>query len=268
MSAVQPDTSLALRVQSGAVLILVTLTALWFGAPTFNAYAAILAGLMLYEGATVAKLDAAVQRLLWSGAAPLLVVIGLLLEDRTMMQLVCLTTFFLAFVLYKRSSLWAAGIFAVPMVALLSAVYVYEVLGAAGMLTGLVIIWAADTAAYLTGRRYGKRPLWPSVSPKKTWEGLYGGLVAAILASAAARYFQVDDFSLNDWGAAIGLGLGIAALATLSDLAESAFKRRFNVKDSSNFIPGHGGFLDRLDSTLLPLPLAAVGLMVLEAWYQ
>lgn len=268
MSGGAAGDTLALRAQSGAVLILVTLTALWLGAPMFNAYAALLAAVMLYEGATVARLDARTRRLLWGGAVPLLLVIGVLLEDPLTLQLVTFTTFFLAFMLYKRSGLWAALVFAVPLTALLSAVYVYAALGAAGLLTGLVIIWATDTAAYLAGRRFGKRPLWPSVSPKKTWEGLYGGLVAAVLASALARYFQVNDFSVNDWGAAIGLGLGIAVLATLSDLAESAFKRHFNVKDSSNFIPGHGGFLDRLDSTLLPLPLAALGVLVLQLWYQ
>ena len=89
-------------------------------------------------------------------------------------------------------------------------------------------------------------------------------MAAAVLVSALVRYPQVNDFSSNDALAAIGIGLGLAVLATLGDIAESAYKRQCGVKDSSSLIPGHGGFLDRLDSTLLPLPLIALGILFLR----
>ncbi|MFN5609077.1 MAG: phosphatidate cytidylyltransferase [Holosporales bacterium] len=153
---------------------------------------------------------------------------------------------------------------AIPLLAYGAAVFLYSAVGPWAVLSGLAIIWATDVGAFFVGRHLGKTPLAPVLSPKKTYEGLAGGMAAAVLVSALVRYPQVNDFSSNDALAAIGIGLGLAVLATLGDIAESAYKRQCGVKDSSSLIPGHGGFLDRLDSTLLPLPLIALGILFLR----
>lgn len=114
-------------------------------------------------------------------------------------------------------------------------------------LTILIMTWASDTGAYVIGRAVGGPKLAPLISPKKTWSGAIGGLVAAGLVASIGCYFMAMPLSIN----LIGLFLIIAAIGQLGDLLESAVKRYFKIKDSSRIIPGHGGFLDRLDSLLL-----------------
>jgi phosphatidate cytidylyltransferase len=116
----------------------------------------------------------------------------------------------------------------------------------------LLVTFAVDTAAYATGRAIGRRKLAPSISPGKTWEGVAGGLLAGAAAGAALAALlptlaSGDGFSLTPAPAA-ALGVLLAITATAGDLAESWLKRRAGVKDAGGLIPGHGGFLDRLDS--------------------
>ena len=111
------------------------------------------------------------------------------------------------------------------------------------------IVWVADTAAYFTGRALGGPKLWPAVSPKKTWSGFVGGVTAGalagtlVLAEAGRRGLAAPPLPLAILGSALG-----AALGQGGDLAESALKRAFGVKDSGSLIPGHGGVMDRLDA--------------------
>jgi len=109
-----------------------------------------------------------------------------------------------------------------------------------------IVTWSTDIGAYFAGRRFGKRKLAPTISPNKTVEGLYGGIAAATLLGGA-------------WTLSTGLGIGLLALAPVlaiaaqaGDLFESGMKRRAGVKDSGAWLPGHGGFLDRLDG-LVPV---------------
>ena len=115
----------------------------------------------------------------------------------------------------------------------------------------LLVTWAADTGAYYAGTLYGRRRLAPRISPKKTVEGLAGGLAGATMVACAARWTFVPDFSMVDT-------LVLAVLLTLAglwgDLVESAIKRSAGVKDSGGLLPGHGGMLDRLDSLLFTAP--------------
>lgn len=117
--------------------------------------------------------------------------------------------------------------------------------------SALVLVWAADIGAYLVGSRFGRHKLSPSLSPGKSWEGLAGGVLLALLAGAAFSTWLLRD------GVEFGLLIGLIAglLAVLGDLGESAIKRWANTKDSGNFMPGHGGLLDRIDSLLFALPL-------------
>jgi phosphatidate cytidylyltransferase len=116
----------------------------------------------------------------------------------------------------------------------------------------LSVTWASDTGAYYVGTLYGRHRLAPTISPKKTVEGLVGGLIGAIIAAYAARWWFLPELS----------GLDCLVLATLltvtglwGDLTESAMKRSVGVKDSGGILPGHGGMLDRLDSLLFTAPV-------------
>lgn len=115
----------------------------------------------------------------------------------------------------------------------------------------VLVTWAGDTGAYIAGKSLGRHALAPIVSPKKTYEGLAGGIVLACLAAVVARAWFLPRFSLVDC-LALGLLLTIAGL--IGDLAESAMKRHAGFKDSGALIPGHGGMLDRLDSLLFTGP--------------
>jgi phosphatidate cytidylyltransferase len=121
----------------------------------------------------------------------------------------------------------------------------------------LATVWATDIFAFFVGRRIGGRKLAPAISPGKTWSGLGGGVLAAMLASSAfAAWSSADGLTLAAWGALIAL------VAQAGDLAESAMKRRFGLKDSGHLIPGHGGILDRVDGLLAGvLFLAAMRLL-------
>jgi len=110
----------------------------------------------------------------------------------------------------------------------------------------LIIIWSNDTFAYLVGKNFGKRKLFEKVSPKKTIEVFIGGLIFGVI-SALAIAFTTSSLSILHW---IVLSIIISIFGTIGDLVASKFKREANIKDSSNLIPGHGGFLDRLDSLI------------------
>lgn len=123
----------------------------------------------------------------------------------------------------------------------------------------LAVVWAGDSAAYYTGRRWGRRKLAPVVSPKKTWEGFWGQVAGGALAGAGAA--ALAPGAPGGRGALLGALFGAAAGALLSgaavvgDLVESTFKRSLDVKDSGGLLPGHGGLLDRLDSLLYAAPV-------------
>jgi len=112
-------------------------------------------------------------------------------------------------------------------------------------------VWSADSMAYYIGKTFGKHKLYPSVSPKKTWEGVMGSFLGGILASLLMMYLLVDI----SWLKAIMAGTLVAASSILGDLIESMFKRDAGVKDSSGLIPAHGGILDKIDGMLICCPV-------------
>ena len=111
----------------------------------------------------------------------------------------------------------------------------------------LVFIWANDTGAYLIGMSLGKHKLFERISPKKSWEGFFGGLVFAVAFAFFFSYLY-PQIAIYHW---IALSIGVVVFATWGDLIESLIKRSVEVKDSGRSLPGHGGFLDRFDSLLL-----------------
>lgn len=112
-------------------------------------------------------------------------------------------------------------------------------------------VWIADSAAYFIGKAFGRRPLSPRLSPKKTWEGYWGGVLFGTLGGAGLALLCQWLGGLEvPWWKGAALGLVLAVLTTLGDLGESMIKRQAGVKDSSHLIPGHGGFFDRFDTWL------------------
>ncbi len=127
-----------------------------------------------------------------------------------------------------------------------SAMWVYLPRGVWWLLMVLLGVWGFDAAAFFTGRAFGRRKLAPRISPGKTWEGVLGGFVLSI---AASLVLTVEPLGVP-WYLAIVLGILVGIAAVLGDLAESLIKRQTHVKDSGQFMPGHGGLLDRVDSLL------------------
>ncbi len=116
-----------------------------------------------------------------------------------------------------------------------------------------IFLWLSDTGAYCFGSLFGKNRLFPSISPKKSWEGFFGGLFVAVGCSQLLAM----DASLNRWEW-LGLSLVVVIFGTWGDLVESLLKRQLSIKDSGNILPGHGGMLDRFDSSLLAIPAAVI----------
>jgi phosphatidate cytidylyltransferase len=129
-------------------------------------------------------------------------------------------------------------------------------------LSVFVFLWVNDTGAYCVGSLLGRHKLFPRISPGKSWEGSIGGAVFVLVAAWAISYF-LDDVMLNlyEW---LGLGLVVVIFGTWGDLVESLFKRTLGVKDSGSILPGHGGMLDRFDSSLLAIPAAVIYLYTLS----
>ena len=139
-------------------------------------------------------------------------------------------------------------------------------------LSVFIFLWVNDTGAYCTGSLLGRHKLFPRISPAKSWEGSIGGAIFVLAAAYAIGYYDnmlVMDgdnsgrglLSIPAW---LGLGLVVVIFGTWGDLVESLFKRTLGIKDSGNILPGHGGMLDRFDSSLLAIPAAVVYLYTLS----
>jgi len=122
-----------------------------------------------------------------------------------------------------------------------------------------VLTWTFDTFAYLFGVRFGKTKIMPSVSPKKSWEGFVGGFIFTIISA----YLTVSYFPSIELNHAIVISLFLPFTATLGDFIESHYKRQAGVKDSGDFIPGHGGMLDRMDAFMITIPVLYIYLHII-----
>lgn len=130
-----------------------------------------------------------------------------------------------------------------------------------------VFLWINDAGAYICGSLLGRNKLFPRISPGKSWEGSIGGALL-VMAAAVAIWHFTEQYGVNELGLSAvewaGLGLVIVIFGTWGDLIESLFKRTIGIKDSGNILPGHGGMLDRFDSTLMAVPAAVVYLYTLQ----
>lgn len=268
--------NLTIRTLSGIVLAVVMLGAIVWSPWSYGVlFAALLTAGMLEFYALAAERGAAPQRFLGLTAGLLLfgldfvfVADGIRIGDTqpllcTLALLLLLFPVMFVCELYRRSENPAAnigttiaGVFYVALPFAL--ICHFPTFSASGWdprvtIAYVLIVWANDVFAYLVGMTFGRHKLFERLSPKKSWEGFFGGLLGAAAAGLGAAYWL--DASCGAW---VGLALVTAVTAVAGDLAESMFKRSAGVKDSGSLIPGHGGVLDRFDAMLLSAPFVFV----------
>lgn len=125
-----------------------------------------------------------------------------------------------------------------------------------------ILVWVNDTFAYLVGCNFGRHRLWERISPKKSWEGFWGGLVMTAATAALCGLLWRGYFGGYTIAFMTVIGITVSVAGTIGDLVESLLKRTVGVKDSGNLIPGHGGILDRIDSILLVIPTVLVAIFL------
>ena len=250
------------RLVSGVALAASAFALVWFlPSQALLGVALVVAGLAFLEYAKLARAVDAPLPFLPSLAATLAACAAVTLPW------VHVPSLFGVFVVALAVSLMTSGLHGAPLVhgaaaGMLAPIYIglplgalvgiHQLAGREGVLTLIATVAASDTFQYYTGRTFGKRPLAPTISPKKTIEGAIGGFVLAPLALVAIAHWWLPRLNpVGVWVA--GLGLVVAGIA--GDLFESSFKRAAGIKDSGALIPGHGGVLDRIDALLFCAPL-------------
>jgi phosphatidate cytidylyltransferase len=255
---------LAARVLTAAVLIAGLLAALFLlPAAWLAGLVAVIVGLAAHEWAKLCRLPhvasiayaafagVCIAALAWTGVAKAAIVVG------AAFWIAVAPIWLWRGVRPSHASLLVAGGLAV----LVPAGAAMTLLSPLQVLLSLALTWVADTAAYFTGRRFGRHKLAPSISPGKTWEGAGGGLAGcfayAIICAVSVPQLRTG-LSGGAWAAYAAAIFVLCAASIIGDLFESAVKRQASVKDSGTLLPGHGGILDRIDSATAVLPLCAV----------
>ncbi len=251
-------TTVRQRVISALVMVPPVVAVVIVGWPWFEIMLAIAAAVMAWEWSTVCcgrRGVLGVLLILVAAAVPLMV--APLGGWALLVPLLGVLPALYRVEVDRRRPLWiAAGslYIGVPAMAL---AWIHADAGWATVLWLMVVVWATDVFAYVFGRAIGGPHLWPRVSPNKTWAGLIGGVGCATLLGGLAG-LALGAPGLTTAGLALLLGL----VSQAGDLFESAFKRRFRVKDSGDLIPGHGGLLDRADGLVAAAPLLALILLM------
>lgn len=271
MSAPQPGPGKAgsefvLRILSAIVLVAMAVAALWAGGWMFAVLAAAAAVLILREWMAMSG-PFSFRAAPWALVAFLAVTVVMAqtepLHSLGFSVLIALALLF-ARVTEPRVAWLSLGVVyaAVPAIAAVvlrgDGPQSFESIGAVAVIFVFVVVWATDTAAYFAGRLIGGPKLAPRFSPKKTWSGAIGGAVAGVIAGLLV----VGLAGLGGGLATALIALLLSVVGQVGDLAESAMKRHFGVKDSGVLIPGHGGIMDRLDGLVVALSVAAaIGLV-------
>lgn len=250
------------RVLAALVLAVVGFPAIFFGGYFFFGLITLLLGIAAWEFGTIfRKIGFNASTVLLVGGVVLLMLTRIYWPDlaMTMLSVLVLAAMTWHLVDYERGRDKAATDFALTVAGLAYlgwlGGYLVELRnldnGLWWILLVLPAVWLADSAAYFIGSRFGRHRLSPRLSPKKTWEGYWGGVIFGVLGCAglAWLYASLQLLPVTWWQGAI-LGAVLSILTTLGDLGESMLKRQAGVKDSSQIIPGHGGVLDRIDSWL------------------
>ena len=267
MSGVTPDhppaspgatkgmSNLAMRVVVALVLAPLTIGIAWVGGWPWLCLVAAAASLLYFEWLMV--VGASGNRIAAAAGIAALVIAGVLLMPGLAVAALGVAALGLAAAALAAPErrLWVAAGFVYAAAALFAAILVRRDadVGFVALIFVLLVVWGADIGGYFFGRGLGGPKLWPRVSPNKTWAGAIGGLALSLALAAG--------FAVSGFGRLLPLlllGAALSAASQLGDLLESAVKRRFGVKDSSQIIPGHGGLLDRLDGFVAAIVVAAL----------
>lgn len=270
MSGVTPDTqvtpdsakgssNLYMRVVAALVLAPLTIVIAWLGGWIWACVVIAAAALLYFEWLMIVGVSG--NRFAAAAGIVALALAGVCLmlrrADVAVAVIVAGILFAAAMTNGKRG--WVASGLVYAAAALVATILVRRDvdLGFVALMFVLLVVWVTDIGGYFAGRGIGGPKLWPRVSPKKTWAGAFGGLVLALVIALG--------FALFGFGRTVPLlllGAVLSVVSQLGDLFESAVKRRFDVKDSSHIIPGHGGLMDRLDGFVAAIVFAAlVGFM-------
>lgn len=257
---------LAKRCLSALVLAPPVLAAIYFGSPYSDLLAILCGGLIGWEWVRLCSGGR------WDAAMTLVVLTSILVPTLAafeywqiaglILPAVALVVLALAWSSGRERAVWLG--FGVVYVGLFCLAFqAIRLFGWEPMVWLFFVVWATDTGAYFAGRAIGGPKLAPRISPNKTWAGLIGGMIlAAAIAALLGLWFGPIGLSLQT----ILIAMGLAVVAQMGDLLESFYKRRYDVKDSSSLIPGHGGILDRVDG-LMAAAVVLVGFMIISiAW--
>jgi phosphatidate cytidylyltransferase len=253
-AAEQGTRNLLLRVVAALVLAPLAIAAAYAGGRLWTALVTLAAIGLYVEWLTI--VDARTPRPVAAGVVALAIAGFFLATGRVDASLLVLIVGLAGVMIVSpERRLWTATGFGYAAAAEVASVLVRldQANGLVALILILLVVWVTDIGGYFAGRGIGGPKLWPRVSPKKTWAGAIGGFAASL---AVATVFAV--VGLGKTGPVVLLGAILSIASQLGDLFESAVKRRFGVKDSSQIIPGHGGLLDRLDGFVAAVVLAAI----------
>jgi phosphatidate cytidylyltransferase len=247
---------LTLRLVSAVILASVTLAMTWSGAVPFAVLVGVVTLLLLWEWDRLTG-GAGISRATAIGGAGILLGVGLLLFGWPAWSVAALAAGVAGAAVASGGSgrlaapagVLYAGLPALALVWIRSDVE----LGFAAIVLLLLIVWSTDSGAFVVGRLVGGPRLCPPVSPNKTWSGLAGGVSGAAAVAGGYASWVGSNAPMR----VVVIGVGLAVVSQLGDLFESAMKRAYGVKDTSGLIPGHGGFMDRLDGLVFAVVVAA-----------
>ena len=249
------SSNLVLRVIAASVLAPLTIGIAWLGGWPWLWLVTAAAALMFYEWLMI--VGASDNRgLIVAGIAPLAIAGPFLAVGRLDLVLLIVAVGLILLAVFGGARRgWILSGLAYASAALIASILVrFDAnFGFVALMFVLLVVWVTDIGGYFAGRGIGGPKLWPRVSPKKTWAGAIGGLVFSLVVAALFALFGFGTLL-----SLLALATVLSVVSQLGDLFESAVKRRFGVKDSSQIIPGHGGLLDRLDGFVAAIVVAAL----------
>jgi phosphatidate cytidylyltransferase len=250
-----PSRNLLMRVLAALVLAPITIAIAWFGGWPWLWLVTIAAVILYYEWQMIVGVWR--NRFIMATGIAALGIAGpvLMISELRLAGAVIAAACAVLFLLARAQSVWVVGGFLYATAAFLGAIIVRAdaAYGFVALTFVLLVVWAADIGGYFAGRGIGGPKLWPRVSPKKTWAGAIGGLLASL--AVAVGFAAIGQGKLTTL---LALAAVLSIVSQLGDLFESAVKRQFGVKDSSHIIPGHGGLMDRLDGFIAAIAFAAL----------
>ncbi len=243
------DSGLLKRLISSIVLVSIALISNWTGGVVLFVFTLILSYVLLYEFYKVTNINYNTFSFYFT-IAIFTIVLLISYSNFYILSFIPLLMALIFLGIFSKHKTWSAlaVVYLLPPLTIMLAFREHVDVGIYMIFWCFIIVWSADCLSYVLGRSIGGPLLWKSISPNKTWSGFIGGLLGATIIGYYASYLMPFNISY----AAI-LSMLCALIVALGDLLESWLKRKFNKKDSSNFIPGHGGFLDRLDGFLFAI---------------